>query len=107
MIPAGGRRVPSGKDGLPTVGLRPPFARPSSPAPFAGAFRYRSADPRISCNQPPQGGSVFDVAKGSVPDVASVTGHGLSIPHLVFGKHPFAGVVLLSGVGAKPPPDGV
>ena len=54
-------------DGLATVGLRPPFARPSSPTPLAGAFRYarvRSAAPRINRNQPPQGGAVFGVSSG-------------------------------------------
>src|SRR5262249_15195149 len=37
---------------------------------------------------------------------ASVTGLGLSIPFSTC-EHPFAGVVLLYGVGARPPPDGV
>ena len=39
--------------------------------------------------------------------LASVTGLELSTSFSALAKNPFAGVVLLSGVGAKPPPDGV
>jgi hypothetical protein len=36
--------------------------------------------------------------------LASVTGPPVSIP---FERNPVAGALLLSGVGARPPPDGV
>jgi len=45
-----------------------------------------------------------DISIGQASDVSSVTGPCWSIP---LSHNPVAGVLLLSGVGARPPPNGV
>jgi hypothetical protein len=74
---------------------------------FSKFSKITTATPAISMRSPKPTARLRQNHRESYGSWASVTGLGLSIPHFPFGKDPFAGVVLLSGVGAKPPPDGV